>query len=81
MTTNAYIRGVKLSGWRRFDGRLWQRSFFDHIIRRESSYERIDQYIAENPMRWALDRENPDRNGEDEFDRWLVKDALVEDDE
>ena len=32
MTTNAYIRGVKLSGWKPFDGKIWQRSYHDHII-------------------------------------------------
>jgi REP element-mobilizing transposase RayT len=78
MTTNAYIRGVKASGWRRFDGRLWQRSFHDHIIRRPGSFARITKYIEENPMRWTLDRENETRLGVDEFDRWLVEDAANE---
>lgn len=75
MTTNAYIRGVKESGWQRFDGRLWQRSFHDHIIRRRGSFARIATYIEENPKRWTLDRENESREGEDDFDRWLLEDA------
>jgi REP-associated tyrosine transposase len=38
--------------------RLWQRDFYEHIIRDESELDRIRQYIADNPARWAMDREN-----------------------
>jgi len=34
--------------------------------------QRIREYIQTNPLRWELDRENPVRQGEDEFDRWLT---------
>ena len=34
---------------------LWQKSFHDHIIRSEAEYQRISQYIDENPARWAED--------------------------
>ena len=34
---------------------LWQKSFHDHIIRDEAEYQRISQYIDENPERWAED--------------------------
>jgi REP element-mobilizing transposase RayT len=43
MTTNAYIRGVKELGWPPFDGRLWQRTFYDHVIRNEAELNRIKQ--------------------------------------
>lgn len=33
MTTNEYIKGVKEKGWDKFNKILWQRSFYDHIIR------------------------------------------------
>jgi REP element-mobilizing transposase RayT len=65
MTTNEYIRGVKQSGWPPFRGRLWQRNYYEHIIRNDQSLHCIRQYIAENPLRWHLDRENPDRTGID----------------
>jgi len=55
MTTNAYIRGVKESGWLPFSGRLWQRSYHDHIIRNEHALLNIQQYIHENPARWMED--------------------------
>jgi REP element-mobilizing transposase RayT len=39
--------------------RLWQRGFYDHVIRDEPDLDRIRRYIEENPLRWALDEENP----------------------
>jgi putative transposase len=41
MTTNEYIRGVKQLGWRKFNKRLWQRNYFEIIIRGEKSYQHI----------------------------------------
>jgi len=38
---------------------LWQRNYFEHIIRSEDELRRIRQYIAENPFRWAEDGDNP----------------------
>jgi REP element-mobilizing transposase RayT len=51
---------------------LWQRTYYEHVIRDEESLNRLREYIATNPLRWELDRENPGRKGEDEFDRWLA---------
>ena len=34
---------------------LWQRGFYDHIIRGKEDYEEHLKYIAENPMRWYYD--------------------------
>jgi REP element-mobilizing transposase RayT len=59
VTTVAYTRGVKTSGWPGFRGRLWQRNYYEHIIRDDESLERIRQYIQNNPVRWVFDRENP----------------------
>jgi putative transposase len=72
MTTNEYIRGVRESGWPRFEGKLWQRDYFDHIVRNAESLELIRNYIRDNPLRWSLDRENPNRTGDDKFDEWLL---------
>jgi REP element-mobilizing transposase RayT len=41
--------------------RLWQRGFHEHVLRTEADLARLRRYIMENPLRWALDRENPDR--------------------
>ena len=51
---------------------LWQRNYYEHIIRNEESLNRVREYIGNNPLRWELDRENPQRKGEDEFDLWLA---------
>ncbi len=56
MTTNEYIRGVKNSGWQPFDGKLWQRNYYENIIRNEISYQRIANYIDNNPVNWEKDR-------------------------
>jgi len=58
MTTNEYIRMVKHAGWTPFQGRLWQRNYYEHIIRNERALERIRDYILTNPLHWHLDREN-----------------------
>ncbi len=56
MTTNEYIRGVKQLGWEPFDRKLWQRNYYEHIIRNERSYDNIANYILSNPQRWENDR-------------------------
>jgi len=38
---------------------VWQRNYYEHIVRNEDSLNRIRQYIADNPARWEFDRENP----------------------
>jgi hypothetical protein len=58
LTTKRYADGVKQSGWPTFSGRLWQRNYYEHIIRNDESLNRIREYIVNNPAQWALDREN-----------------------
>jgi putative transposase len=38
---------------------LWQRNYYEHIIRNEEGLEAIRAYIADNPAKWAQDRQNP----------------------
>ena len=59
VTTVEYTRGVAAHGWPRFRGRLWQRNYYEHIIRDDRSLERIRAYILDNPARWPTDPENP----------------------
>ena len=56
MTTNEYIRGVKNLGWRPFDGKFWQRNYYEHIIRNETEYTNIRNYILANPSNWPTDK-------------------------
>jgi len=61
MTTNEYIREVKTLGWPPFPGKLWQRNYWERIVRNEAALEHIRQYIVNNPARWTLDQANPQR--------------------
>ncbi len=42
-------------------GSLWQRNYYERIVRNEAEVNAIRRYIDENPLRWALDAENPER--------------------
>ena len=55
MTTNQYIRGVKQNDWVPFASKLWQRNYWEHIIRNDIEYDRITQYIIKNPQQWTND--------------------------
>ena len=59
MTTNQYIRNVKINGWKPFNKQIWQRSFHDHIIRNDYDLEEIRTYIISNPAIWDRDKNNP----------------------
>jgi len=39
---------------------LWQRSYFEHVIRNGEDLKNAQRYILENPLKWSLDEENPD---------------------
>ena len=60
-TIGAIVRGYKSSvtkqlGLLGFDGKLWQRNYYEHIIRNEKSYQTISEYIVNNPAKWADDK-------------------------
>lgn len=38
---------------------VWQRGYYEHVIRDDAALDRIRRYIRENPLRWAMDAENP----------------------
>jgi putative transposase len=40
---------------------LWQRNYYEHIIRNEAEYAAIVEYVATNPQKWDQDKLNPDR--------------------
>lgn len=41
------------------DERIWQRNYYEHVIRDEKSLNSIRQYIQANPANWESDVENP----------------------
>lgn len=64
---SSFIAGFKSAVTQRamaFDetipGSVWQRNYYEHIIRDEREWARIRAYIETNPVNWERDEENPD---------------------
>jgi REP element-mobilizing transposase RayT len=53
-------------------GEVWQRGYYEHVIRDDESLNRIREYIMHNPLNWEFDRENLGRKSEDKFYGWLA---------
>ena len=64
---SAVTRGIKRLDYP-FLYSIWQRNYYEHIIRNENELNRIREYIQNNPLRWEYDRENlegkPDKTEE-----------------
>ena len=58
---SAASKQIHLNYRRRIES-VWQRGYYEHVIRRSDSLDRIREYIVNNPAKWELDEENPDRN-------------------
>jgi len=74
-TIGSVVRGFKIgvTKWFRENNEVytvWQRNYYEHIIRSEESLNRIRQYILDNPLRWAYDRENPVTTASEPEDVW-----------
>ena len=64
------VRGFKTYSGRRVNGvrgtpgvAVWQRGYYEHVVRNDEDMNRIRQYFQENPLRWSLKRENWEREG------------------
>jgi putative transposase len=42
---------------------VWQRNYYEHVIRNEDDLAEIREYITNNPQKWDLDSENPNNEG------------------
>ena len=51
---------------------VWQRNYYEHVIRDDASLDRTRQYIIDNPARWAFDRENPLVTTPEAENAWLA---------
>ena len=58
-TTHKYIDDVDNKNWPQFYKRLWQRNYYEHVIRDEKDLDRIRDYVQANPDNWDEDKENP----------------------
>lgn len=63
-TISRIIKHMKSKVSKQVGCSIWQKSFYDHIIRNQRDYERIWQYINDNPIKWTLDEyyERYDKN-------------------
>jgi putative transposase len=52
--------GVNTQDWKPFHKRLWQRNYYEHIVRNDSALQKIQQYIQNNPLTWHTDSLHPD---------------------
>jgi putative transposase len=59
----SYKSAVTRAIVREFGGvpRIWQRNYYEHIIRDDDDWNRIHLYIEANVANWAEDDENPSR--------------------
>jgi REP element-mobilizing transposase RayT len=78
-SVGAVVGSYKSAVTKRFNARrdtpgaaVWQRNYYEHIIRDDESLGRIRQYILDNPARWATDRENPHVDLSDAEEAWRV---------
>jgi len=55
MTTNEYTKAVKNGLVQPYNKRLWQRGYYEHIIRNDEDYIECMKYIEENPIKHSLD--------------------------
>jgi len=55
-TTIEYIKMVKRNIVPLFEKQIWQRNYYEHIIRNEKSYYQIAEYIRNNPLKWQEDK-------------------------
>jgi REP element-mobilizing transposase RayT len=58
ITSVEYIRGIESKNWEQFNKRLWQRNYWEHIIRNDGAFDRISEYIQNNPRKWNEDKLN-----------------------
>ena len=59
LTSHEYSLGVGQRGWPQHAGRLWQRNYYEHVVRSESELEGVRTYIVFNAAQWRDDPENP----------------------
>lgn len=55
LTTVEYIRNVKLGKLPPFEKSVWQRNYWEHIIRDDEDLNRIREYIINNQLNWEID--------------------------
>jgi REP element-mobilizing transposase RayT len=55
LTTNACISGVKSGKFQPFERTIWQRNYWERILRNENEVKSIREYVLSNPWKWETD--------------------------
>lgn len=63
ITTNEYIKGVKNGIYSSFEKKIWQRGYYEHIIRNENDLAEIRDYIKNNPKKQLIEKEIQRKRG------------------
>lgn len=74
LCVNAWLKVIK-SRDINARGKFWQDNYYEHVIRNDEEWNRIRTYIADNPLQWESDRENPVNHGCTDMkqsDEWMV---------
>ena len=62
---------LKINSARGTTGRpVWQRNYFERVVRNGKEMENVQRYIFENPARWEFDRENPEAVEREKLELW-----------
>jgi len=79
-TVGAIVRGFKSVTTKRINQirytpglPVWQRNYYEHVIRNKVKLNKIREYIQNNSLKWHLDRENPERIGVDVLEEEIFK--------
>jgi len=51
---SSIVRSIKTLTTKEIGMSIWQRSYYDHVIRNQQDYDEIWQYIENNPRKWAI---------------------------
>ena len=54
--TGYVLKGIKKGIYKPFNKRLFQRNYYEHVIRNEKEYYAIIEYIQNNPANWEQDK-------------------------
>jgi putative transposase len=60
----AYLKYVKNNNLN-LSGKIWQRNYYEHIIRDNKELDQIREYIVHNPDKWNEDENNPENRKHD----------------
>ena len=69
VTTTRYRKSFLQDHSQQFSGCLWQRNYYEHVVRNEDELNRIREYVLYNPLQWQYDRENPECIQDNDYEK------------